>query len=100
MNFFQAQDTARRKTWQLALMFGAAVVTLIVLTNLLVAVVFGWTGTQAGMTFSESLARVPADSWLLISVAIVLLFLSKYPPKKWEDIWEDILDVQFVGHSY
>ena len=37
MNFFQAQDAARRKTWQLAALFGAAVVSLIVLTNLLVA---------------------------------------------------------------
>ena len=35
MDFFGAQDTARRKTWQLVLLFGAAVVGLIVLTNLL-----------------------------------------------------------------
>ena len=71
MNFFQAQDTARRKTWQLALMFSAAVVTLILLTNVLVAIVFGWTGTQSGLTFEQTLANIPADSWLWISLGVV-----------------------------
>ncbi len=71
MNFFQAQDTARRKTWQLAGMFGAAIITLIILTNLLVAFAFGFTGTQAGMTFEQSLAAMPADSWLFISLGVI-----------------------------
>ena len=38
MNFFQAQDDARRKTGQLVVLFGIAVVVLIALTNLLVAI--------------------------------------------------------------
>jgi Zn-dependent protease with chaperone function len=71
VNFFQAQDAARRKTWQLALMFGTAVVTLIILTNILVAFAFGFTGSQAGMTFAQALAAMPADSWLWISVGVV-----------------------------
>lgn len=71
MNFFQAQDTARRKTGQLALMFGAAVVTLIVLTNVLVAIALGWTGSQAGMTFEQTMADIPLESWLWISVGVV-----------------------------
>ena len=71
MNFFQAQDNARRKTWQLALLFGAAVLTLVVLTNLLVALAFGWTGSQVGMTFDQALANMPADSWIWISIGVI-----------------------------
>ena len=47
MNFFQAQDQARRKTWRLALLFGAAVISLVVLTNLLLAGVYFWTSNYA-----------------------------------------------------
>jgi len=71
VNFFQAQDKARRKTWQLAAMFGAAVLTLVVLTNILVALTFGVTGTQVGMTFEQTLANIPAQSWLYISVGVI-----------------------------
>ena len=71
MNFFEAQDNARKKTWQLGLMFGAAVVTLIVLTNLLVAVFFGWTGTQSGLTYSETLSRIPADTWFWVTGGVL-----------------------------
>ncbi|NKC01591.1 MAG: M48 family metalloprotease [Pseudomonadales bacterium] len=82
MNFFEAQDNARRKTWQLGLMFGAAVVTLVVLTNVLVAVFFGWTGTQAGLTFEETLTNIPIDSWFWISGGVLgivaLASLYKY----------------------
>lgn len=71
MNFFEAQDNARRKTWQLGLMFGAAVVTLIVLTNLMVAVVVGWSGTQTGLTYQQTLETIPADTWFWISGGVV-----------------------------
>ncbi len=71
MNFFQAQDNARRKTWQLGLMFAAAVVTLIVLTNLLLIFAFGWTGQQSGRTFSQSLQAIPADTWIWVSIGVV-----------------------------
>jgi Zn-dependent protease with chaperone function len=71
VNFFQAQDKARQNTWRLALMFGAAVVTLIVLTNILVAFVFGFGGQQMGLTFQESLAATPPDAWLWISLGVI-----------------------------
>ena len=71
MNFFQAQDNARRKTWQLGAMFAAAVLTLVVLTNLLVALAFSWGGQQAGMTFSQTLAQLPADTWFWVSGGVL-----------------------------
>ncbi len=71
MNFFQAQDNARKKTWMLALLFGAAVITLLLLTNVFVAIAFGWAGMQTGMTFSQTLAQVPVDSWIWISLGVI-----------------------------
>ena len=64
------------------MMFGAAVVTLIVLTNVLVAVLFGWSGTQAGLTLKETLSNIPIDSWFWISGGVLgiiaLASLYKY----------------------
>jgi Zn-dependent protease with chaperone function len=71
VNFFQAQDKARQGTWKLALMFGAAIVTLIILTNILVAIAFGFGGRQMGLTFEESIAHTPADAWLLITLGVI-----------------------------
>ena len=45
MDFFEAQDRARRKTWQLVLLFAIAIVGLIVATNVLLAVVTAFSST-------------------------------------------------------
>ena len=71
MNFFQAQDNARRNTWRLGALFALAVVTLIILTNLLVAFAFGWIGQQQGLTLQQSIAARPFDSWIWISLGVV-----------------------------
>ncbi len=71
MNFFEAQDNARRKTGQLAVMFGAAVLTLVLLTNLLIAVVFMWGSSSTELTFTENLASIPADAWAWISLGVI-----------------------------
>ena len=71
MNFFEAQDNARRKTGQLTALFIAAVVALVILTNILVAVALGFTGGQRGATFSQSLAMMDPMNWVLISGGIV-----------------------------
>lgn len=52
-------------------MFSAAVVTLIILTNLLVALVLGWSGTQAGMTFAQTLENIPLDTWIWTSGGVI-----------------------------
>jgi len=46
MNFFELQDRARHSTFKLVVLFSLAVVTLIILTNLLVMFVFGYVNTQ------------------------------------------------------
>ncbi|MFU8815311.1 MAG: M48 family metallopeptidase [Pseudomonadales bacterium] len=83
MDFFGAQDGARRKTWQLALLFSAAVVVLIVLTNLLVAIVYAWTANGGQIIEPGMLLRtLPMEYWLWISVGVLgmvgLASLYKY----------------------
>jgi len=85
MNFFEAQDNARRKTWQLLLLFGAAVLSLILLTNVLVATVVFYSNTMAfadSASLIDRLAAMPTETWILISVAVVtvigLACLYKY----------------------
>jgi len=46
MNFFEAQDRARASTTRLVVLFVLAVITLIVLANLLVMVVLGFASTE------------------------------------------------------
>ena len=47
MDFFGAQDRARRNTSRLLFLFGAAVIALVALTDLAVAVAFGFLGANA-----------------------------------------------------
>ena len=74
MNFFQAQDDARKKTLWLALLFIAAVASLILLTNLLVAAVYVWTSHYARpeqLNLVGLLSALPAEAWLLITVGVL-----------------------------
>jgi Zn-dependent protease with chaperone function len=71
LNFFQAQDKARRKTLQLGILFGLAVLTLVILTNLLIAVFLGWAGIQTGLTWTHAISNVPWDAWVWISLGVV-----------------------------
>ncbi len=74
MNFFEAQDSARRKTWQLVALFAGAVVSLIVLTNLLVGAVVYYSNTMAyggPGTLWDRLLAMPAGTWAMISVLVV-----------------------------
>ncbi len=74
MDFFGAQDQARRKTWHLAVLFGAAVLSLIFLTNLLVALVYAWTTSYARlqpMSIKGLLSNLPAEYWGWISFGVI-----------------------------
>jgi len=74
MNFFEAQDNARRKTWQLIALFTGAVISLILLTNLLVAAVMFYsttTGMASPAPFSERLVALPTRTWVMISLGVV-----------------------------
>jgi len=83
VDFFGAQDQARRHTWRLAALFGAAVLSLVLLTNLLVAVVYAWSlGYGDPLDPLTSTRVLPARYWFWISFAVVgavgLACLQKY----------------------
>ncbi len=74
MNFFQAQDDARKKTVRLAVLFGAAVLSLILLTNLLVAIVYVSTrgyGYVQPQGVTGLLAALPTETWIFISLGVI-----------------------------
>jgi len=74
MDFFRAQDDARRKTWQLLLLFAAAVAALVLLTNLLVGVTLAWTGTHVMVTSLDPLVRtLPTAYWPWVTFAVVAI---------------------------
>lgn len=74
MNFFEAQDDARKKTGRLVMLFVAAVASLILLTNLLVAAVFVWTSHYARpeqMNMVNLLASLPTETWVFITLGVL-----------------------------
>ncbi len=73
MDFFSAQDAARRKTWQLAALFSAAVITLIVLTNLLLAFAALWIAPSTALSLANygALESIPWETWAMISTGVI-----------------------------
>lgn len=69
MDFFQAQDNARRKTGRLVVLFALAVISLIVITNVLVLVTLGLTSAEAGGT--PALADIEPAVFVVISLAVI-----------------------------
>ena len=61
MNFFESQDRVRKNTFQLVFLFALAVVTLIIMTNLLFMVVFGFIDSEqmqdGGVFFRKWIGR-------------------------------------------
>ncbi len=75
MDFYQAQDTAKRKTGQLVVLFCAAVLGLIVLTNILLMLTLGFTGTnlnpEASSLQNIGLTSIPLEQWVLTGLAVI-----------------------------
>lgn len=80
MNFFESQDRARKSTFQLVLLFGLAVVTLIIMTNLLVMVVFGYINNQQVQEGGTLLQQMDWQTFAVVSagVGVVVLVGSLY----------------------
>lgn len=80
MNFFESQDTAKRNTGRLILLFALAVLSLIVITNILVMALFSFGGTATtSMAFTSSFQFDPMQ-FLIIGaiVSSVVFFGSLY----------------------
>lgn len=71
MNFFESQDTARRNTRKLIVLFGMAVISLIAITYFLVMFVFGMAIAGSSGSPASGQLRFDPDIFLLVSVVII-----------------------------
>ncbi len=77
MDFFQAQDSARRSTTSLVVFFILAVLSLIVFTNLLVMVLFGFLKPgEEGVTLSSIVVQFDWQTFLLIGAGVLFVILA------------------------
>jgi len=81
MNFFQAQDNARRNTSRLVFFFILAILSLIIITNLLVLFIFGYFAAGSEMTMEAVLNQFDWKTFwmvgLVVSAVIVIGSLYK-----------------------
>lgn len=76
MNFFESQDRVRKSTFQLVLLFGLAVVTLIIMANLLVMVVFGYINSQQLQDGGTLLQQMDWQTFAAISAGVGVVVLA------------------------
>jgi Zn-dependent protease with chaperone function len=77
MNFFRSQDDARRNTGRLVILFSLAVVSLIVLTNLLVMFAFGYIRLDQGYGFDTAhlLDQFDWQAFLAVGTVVTVTIL-------------------------
>ena len=77
MNFFRSQDDARRNTGRLVVLFLLAIVSLVVLTNLLVMFVFGYFRVEQGGSFDlgQQISDIDWQAFLVIGAAVTVVIL-------------------------
>ena len=76
MNFFKAQDKARRNTTRLIILFILAIISLVILTNLLLIGTFAYMGTDGTGSFYTNLqSSFDQNIIIVISVGVSLLIL-------------------------
>ena len=76
MNFFESQDRARKNTSTLVFLFALAVITLIIMTNLLVMVVFGFIGNDQLHSGGVLIRKMDWQVFALVSAAVVFVVLA------------------------
>ena len=77
MNFYKSQDEARRNTGRLVVLFSFAVISLILLTNLLVMFVFGYFrfDQASGFNAEQLLQTFDWHAFMVISVAVTVVII-------------------------
>lgn len=80
MNFFESQDRVRKNTVQLVFLFVLAVVALIIMTNLLVMVVFGYINSEQIQDGGALLRQIDWRTFATVSIGVgaVVLVGSLY----------------------
>ncbi|PLX49154.1 MAG: heat-shock protein HtpX [Desulfobulbaceae bacterium] len=73
MDFFRNQDQARRNTGRLVFLFSMAVLSLIVMTNLLVMTIFGYLQSDGTAGNSAGLAALDWQVFGVVSIGVLLV---------------------------
>ncbi|MGA7595308.1 MAG: M48 family metallopeptidase [Gallionella sp.] len=76
MNFFESQVRARQNTFQLVFLFALAVVTLVIMTNLLVMVAFGLIGNDQLHSGEVLIRTMDWQRFALVGAAVVTVVLA------------------------
>jgi len=76
MNFFESQDRVHTNTTRLVVLFVLAVITLIVMTNLLIMMVFGYLNIEAQTGNSEALLHMDWQTFLAVGVGVSVVILA------------------------
>lgn len=75
MNFFESQDRVRKNTVHLVLLFSLAVITLIIMTNLLVMVVFGYINSEQMQDGGTFLQQMDWQTFAAVSIGVGIVVL-------------------------
>ena len=75
MNFFESQDAAKRNTGKLILLFSLAVLSLVVMANLLVMLAFGLLGEEGSSISSMSSLQFDWQTFLVVGVIVTSIVL-------------------------
>lgn len=80
MDFFESQESAKRSTWKLYLLFGLAILSLVVVTNFLIMFVFGFAATEMTSMAGTQQMRFDWNQFLIVGAAVtgVVFFGSLY----------------------
>ena len=76
MNFFESQDRVHKNTFLLALLFALALLSLIVMTNLLVMGVFGFINSEQLQNGEGMLQQMDWQTFAAVSVGVGVLVLA------------------------
>lgn len=75
MNFFESQDRVRKNTFQLVFLFALAVVTLIIMTNILFMVVFGFINNEQMQSGGAFFRQMDWQKFAAVSAAVCVVVL-------------------------
>lgn len=75
MNFFESQDRVRKHTVRLVILFALAVISLIVITNLLVMAVFGFINMEQTQRGGSTAMQIDWQTFALVGVGVGLIVL-------------------------
>jgi Zn-dependent protease with chaperone function len=76
MNFFESQDRVHKNTTKLVILFALAVVTLIIMTNLLVMMVFGYLSSEQLANHGTAMQTMDWQVFLTVTTGVAFVVIT------------------------